>query len=75
MLAQYSGMVVGVALYALVFNLTVPGTADVAVGLLQMEQFLPGFHMTGVFGAVASAVVVVLSVVVKDRIAGKTDSA
>lgn len=75
MLAQYSGMVVGVALYALVFNLTVPGAADVAVGLLQMEQFLPGFHMTGVFGAVASAVVVVLSVVVKDRIAGKTDSA
>lgn len=75
MLSQYSGMVVGVALYALVFNLTVPGAADVAVGLLQMEQFLPGFHMTGVFGAVASAVVVVLSVVMKDRIAGKTDSA
>ncbi|HJJ96985.1 MAG TPA: DHA2 family efflux MFS transporter permease subunit [Methanocorpusculum sp.] len=74
MLSQYSGMVVGVALYALVFNLTVPGAADVAVGLLQMEQFLPGFHMTGMFGAVASAVVVVLSVVVKDRIAGKTDS-
>ncbi|HJJ98851.1 MAG TPA: DHA2 family efflux MFS transporter permease subunit [Methanocorpusculum sp.] len=74
MLSQYSGMVVGVALYALVFNLTVPGAAGVAVGLLQTEQFLLGFHMTGVFGAVCSVIAVVLSVVVKDKIAGKTDS-
>ena len=47
MLSQYSGMVVGVALYALVFNLAVPGSAGVAVGLLTMDAFLPGFHMTG----------------------------
>ncbi|HJK19991.1 MAG TPA: MFS transporter, partial [Methanocorpusculum sp.] len=71
MLSQYSGMVVGVALYALVFNLAVPGSAGVAVGLLTMDAFLPGFHMTGVFGAVCSAVVVILSVVVKDKIAKK----
>ena len=71
MLSQYSGMVVGVALYALVFNLAVPGSAGVAIGLLTMDAFLPGFHMTGVFGAVCSAVVVILSVVVKDKIAKK----
>lgn len=70
MLAQYSGMVTGVALYALVFTLAVPGAAGVAVGLLSAEEFLPGFHMTGVFGAVLSAVVVVCSVVVRDRAAG-----
>ena len=71
MLSQYSGMVVGVALYALVFNFAAPGSAGVAVGLLTMDAFLPGFHMTGVFGAVCSAVVVILSVVVKDKIAKK----
>ncbi len=69
MLAQYSGMVVGVALYALVFNLAVPGAAEVAVGLLTIDEFLPGFHMTGVFGAVCAAVVVIFSVIVKDKIA------
>ena len=75
MLSQYSGMVVGVALYALVFNLAVPGSAGVAIGLLTMDAFLPGFHMTGVFGAVCSAVVVILSVVVKDKIAKSKYSA
>ncbi|MDU9376710.1 Riboflavin transporter RibZ [Methanocorpusculaceae archaeon Sp1] len=71
MLAQYSGMVVGVALYALVFNLAVPEAANVAVGLLTADEFLPGFHMTGVFGAVCAIAVVIFSVVVKDKIVGK----
>lgn len=68
MLSQYSGMVIGVALYALAFNLAVLGSANVAVGLLDAAEFLSGFHMTGVVGVVCSVLVVIFSVVVQDKI-------
>ncbi|WP_338093678.1 hypothetical protein [Methanorbis furvi] len=41
------------------------------MGLLTADEFLPGFHMTGVFGAVCAIAVVIFSVVVKDKIVGK----
>lgn len=68
MLGQYFGMVVGVALYALVFTLGSPGSAGVAVSLLTAEEFLPGFHLTGWFGVVCSVLVVVCSAVVADSV-------
>ncbi len=72
MLGQYFGMVVGVALYALVFNLGSPETAGVAVSLLTAEEFLPGFHLTGWFGVICSVLVVVCSAVVADAVRRQT---
>lgn len=72
MICQYSGMVIGVALYALVFNMGLT-FADTPVNLLTASEFLTGYHLTGWLGVFISIFVVIVSVAVKDTLIKKCE--
>ena len=73
--SDFLGGVMGVAAYAVVFSLAVPGSVGVSVSDLSSAVLTSGFHATAAFGLILGIITLILSSVVPNMIVKKSESA
>lgn len=69
--SDFLGGVIGVAAYAVVFSLAVPGSVGVSVSELSSASLTVGFHATAAFGLVLGIITLTLSSLVPNIIVKK----
>ena len=70
--SDFLGGVIGVAAYAVVFSLAVPGSVGVSVSDLSSAALTSGFHATSAFGLILGIITLILSSVVPNLIVKKS---
>lgn len=66
---DFLGGAVGVAAYAVIFSLAVPGSVGIGVGELSGALFITGFHATAALGLVLGIITLILSAAVPNYVA------